>query len=156
MPFDAEAYDTRLAPTWERFIVTPPVTTLNVERLNQLADFIENNVRDGQFNLAIWERYSFVDSSCRLVRERRILGFIGKPKLRLQSSFCGCVAGIARALFGTPKPATTPQYEAQELLGLSSKQASDLFMGWRNGQSKDRSNAAQVIRHLALTGYVCW
>jgi hypothetical protein len=135
---------------------TAPGPTLNVERLNELADFIDGTkrvpFRDGQpvcksirkpakwFNMATWFR-----KMSRMGRNGPV-----------DCGSVGCIAGWARDIYGSGKGEALK--EGQQLLGLTSDQADALFFahGIARKSLISPHRAAKVLRRLAKTGEVDW
>jgi hypothetical protein len=137
-----------------------PTPTLNVERLNELADFIDGTKRiqwdsnNGNpvcaavrkphkwFNMSTWFR--------KVTRKNRA----GET---VDCGTVGCIAGWANTLYGNGAPGQW-QERGRELLGLTYDQADELFFA-RDIKRKSLLSphrAAKVLRRLAKTGQVNW
>jgi len=127
---------------------------MNKERLHQLADHLEKQIRDVNFGMAV---YWFVEPTPN---------YCGSP---------ACIAGYAVHLFGDPAKikAISGTYfrvgvykgiqswtfaYAKELLGLDDEMARDLFTPIDGINSTDISkrDAAKSLRALADRGTFCW
>ena len=146
------------AEAWGGRPATPP--TLNVERLNELADYIDGTKHiqfDTAFNQAVCKRtprkpqkWFNMSAWFQVVRRKNRAG------VYQECGTTGCIAGWARQLYAGGKGDAFNT--AKDLLGLTWDQADDLFYtrGIRRKSLVSPHRAAKVLRRLAKTGKVDW
>lgn len=125
---------------------------MNVERITQLADFIEK-LPPKRFEISTWA--SPVDDHSKSLKT------VGE--LKHNCGTCACIGGWAEALFNPDDHAFNMSGDsallienARQLLDLDDETADALFMPSASWDQVTREMAAATLRNLALTGEVVW
>lgn len=120
---------------------------MNVERIRQLAAHLREPATAPHFNMDRWLQTDIEGADDRPIGE--VVHTCGTV---------ACIAGHAVALF-KPKERvreTSIWATAEELLGLTDDQSSDLFLPGIQWADATAEKAASVLDHLANTGEIDW
>lgn len=117
---------------------------MNVERILQLADFIEK-LPPERFDITLW-----------IYAPRCLASY---EELIQDCGTCACIGGWTQILFNAPYESTLEySHSAFELLGLTEPEAERLFCppDFHDSSLYPQDRVVRTLRRLAETGEILW
>lgn len=117
---------------------------MNIERILQLADFIEK-LSPERFDISLW-----IKAPDRFLTNQQLIHDCGT---------CACIGGWAQMLFNDPyEDSISHSQHAFELLGLTELQADKLFCppNYSEPSLYPQDRVVRTLRRLAKTGEILW
>ena len=116
---------------------------MNIKRIEALANFIESELTDQQFDMHLYSRAAECGTVCCIAGWATYLAH-GRDDLK----FAEMVSGVR---------SESMHEKAEEWLGLSCSHALELFLPDENAAyTASREQVAGVLRRLTATGVVDW